>query len=231
MPIALLLDRLINQSYSNGMVRPSRNVDLRLLAAGRSLYADTGVAGLSIRKVAERAGANVGMLHYHFGTKDAFIRALLQSLYEQMFADLETAAIADPDPIVRLRSALRVIARFARDNRVLLRRLVADAAAGEAPAVDFARANFPRHFGIVVSLIGASQQAGRMKDVPLVQAVMFVAGAIAAPILVGSAIVDGGLAPPPFAEGFEASVLSDDALDQRIDLAIAGLSVQPAVKP
>ena len=206
------------------MPRPSRNVDALLLAAGRELYPRTGAAGLSVRKVAEQAGANLGMFHYHFGTKDAFVRTLLQSIYEQMFAELETAAARDPDPVDRLRSALQVIARFVRDNRILLRRLMGDVVAGEAAAVDFARENFPRHFAIVVALIAASQQAGRMKAVPLAQAVTFVAGAIAAPILVGSAIVDGGLAPAMLAGRFESDVLSNEALDERIDLAIAGLA-------
>ncbi len=209
------------------MPRPSRNVDAQLLAAGRELYPATGAAGLSVRKVAERAGVNLGMFHYHFGNKDAFVRTLLQSLYEEMFADLQTATATPSDPVASLRAALKVIARFARDNRVLLRRLMADAAAGEAPAVDFVRANFPRHFGIVVGLIAAGQQAGRVKPVPLAQAVTFVAGAIAAPILLGSAIVDGGLAPPALAERFATDVLADAALDERIELALAGLAVVP----
>jgi AcrR family transcriptional regulator len=200
-----------------------------LLAAGRELYPATGAAGLSVRKVAERAGVNLGMLHYHFGNKDAFVRALLQSLYEEMFAELQTVVAAPAQPVAALRAALKVIARFARDNRVLLRRLMADAAAGEAPAVDFVRANFPRHFGIVIGLIAAGQQAGRVKPVPLAQAVTFVAGAVAAPILLGSAIVDSGLAPPALAERFAADVLADAALDERIELALAGLVVPPGV--
>jgi AcrR family transcriptional regulator len=207
------------------MPRPSRNVDVQLLSAGRDLYPAMGAAGLSVRKVAERAGVNLGMFHYHFGSKDVFVRALLQSLYEEMFADLQTAAAAPVDPVAGLRAALKVIARFARDNRVLLRRLMVDAAAGEAPAVDFVSANFPRHFGVVVGLIAAAQQHGRIKPIALAQAVTFVAGAIAAPILLGSAIVDSGLAPPILAERFAADVLADAALDERIELALTSLLV------
>ena len=211
------------------MPRPSRNVDVQLLAAGRELYPATGAARLSVRKVAERAGVNLGMFHYHFGNKDAFVRALLQSLYEEMFAQLQTATAESKDPVIGLRSALRVIARFARDNWVLLRRLMADAAAGEAPALDFVRANFPRHVSLVIGLVAAGQEAGRIKQVPLVQAVTFVAGAVVAPILLGSAIVDAGLAPPPIAQQFASHVLSDAALDERIELALAGLVVASAV--
>lgn len=209
------------------MVRPSRNVDVLLLAAGRELYPGVGASGLSVRKVAERAGANVGMLHYHFGTKDAFVRALLQSLYEPMFSELQTAAARDAEPVKRLECALRVIARFVRDHRVLLRRLLADAVAAERPALDFIKHNFPRHFGVIVALIAASQRAGRLKTLPISQALTFVAGAIAAPILVGSAIVDAGLAPPIFAASFDNDVLSDAALDERIELVLAGLAIAP----
>ena len=38
------------------MPRPSRNVDVLLLRAGREMFPSAGVRGLSVRKVAERAG-------------------------------------------------------------------------------------------------------------------------------------------------------------------------------
>jgi AcrR family transcriptional regulator len=208
------------------MPRPSRNVDALLLAAGRELYPATGAAGLSVRKVVERAGVNLGMFHYHFGRKESFVRALLQSLYEEMFAELATAATGPADPLVGLRDALRVIARFGRDHRVLLRRLIADAAAGERPARDFLRDNLPRHVTLLVGLIAAAQRLGALKRVPIAQAVGFIAGAVASPILFGSAMVDAGLAPPEVATRFAADVLSDAALDERIDLALAGLSTK-----
>ena len=197
---------------------------MQLLAAGRDLYPGTGAAALSVRKVAERAGVNLGMFHYHFGSKEAFVRALLQSLYESMFADLQVATSAASDPVSGLRAALKVIARFARDNRVLLRRLLVDAAAGEAPAVEFLAANFPRHFAVVVGLVVAAQRSGRLKPLPIAQAVTFVAGAVASPILLGSAIVESGLAPQQLAERFADEVLSDHALDERIDLALSALA-------
>jgi AcrR family transcriptional regulator len=166
------------------------------------------------------------MFHYHFGKKEAFVRALLQSLYEEMFAELTTAAAGAADPVVALRDALKVIARFGRNHRVLLRRLIADAAAGERPARDFLRDNLPRHVTVLVGLIATGQRLGVLKPVPIVQAATFVAGAVASPILIGSAMVDAGLAPPDVATRFAADVLSDAALDERIDLALAGLSTK-----
>jgi AcrR family transcriptional regulator len=34
-----------------------------------ALLPQTGCAGLSVRKVAERAGINLGMFHYHFKSR------------------------------------------------------------------------------------------------------------------------------------------------------------------
>lgn len=207
------------------MPRPSRNVDAQLLAAGRELYPETGVARLSVRKVAQRAGVNLGMFHYHFRSKEAFVRALLQTLYEAMFAELRVAAAEVATPDGALRAALLVIARFARDHRRLLRRLLADAVLGERAALDFVRDNFPRHFGVVVALIDAGQRSGVLKPVPIAQAVAFVATSVAAPILIGSALVESDLAPAGFAARFEEDVLTDAALAQRIDLALGGLAL------
>lgn len=213
------------------MPRPSRNVDARLLAAGRELYPDTGAAGLSVRKVAERAGVNLGMLHYHFRSKDAFVRALLQSLYEGMFAELTVAAAEPGPPLAALRGALLVIARFGRNNRLLLRRLLMDAAGGEPAAVEFLRGNIPRHLAIVVGLIAAGQRTGALKPVPLAQAAAFLAGAVAGPILVGSALADSDVAPEGVAARFELDVLSDAALAERVDMALAGLAREAGAVP
>jgi hypothetical protein len=119
-----------------------------------------------------------------------------------------------------------VIARFGRDHRVLLRRLISDAAAGERPARDFLRENLPRHVVVLVGLIAAGQRLGALRAVPIAQAAAFIAGAVASPILIGSAMVEAGLAPPEVASRFAADVLSDAALDERIELALAGLSTK-----
>jgi AcrR family transcriptional regulator len=207
------------------MPRPSRQLDRGMLAAGRALYAEAGCAGLSVRRIAEQAGVNPAMFHYHFGNRDAFVRVLLQSLYDEMFADL-TVAADDPAQRTpeRLRAALRVIARFVRDRRGLLRHLARDAFAGEPAVVAFVKTNLPRHLGLVGRLVAQGQREGVLRAVPLPQALSFIVGAMGAPILAGAALAESGLAPPDFAATFDADVLSDAALDERIDLVLAGLA-------
>ena len=177
--------------------------------------------GLSVRKVAEKAGVNLGMFHYHFRTKDAFMRAVLTGVYEAMFAELTLVAAQDARPVESLRAALAILGRFARDHRRLLRRLLADALNDEPVALEFGATNLPRHVGVVMGLVAAGQRSGALRPVPPPQALAYIAGAIGAPVLLGTAIAEH--AAPAVRELFERTVLSDDALDERIELVIAGL--------
>lgn len=206
------------------MPRPSRNLDRALLAAGYALFPERGCAGMSVREVVEAAGVNLGMFHYHFKSREAFLRALMQQVYETMFAPL-TLEIARPaDTVTTTRYALRAIARFVRDNRRFLARLLADALAGEPCARDFVRDNLPRHLGLLRALIAQGQQEGAFEAVPLSQALGVCAGALAMPILAGGALVDSGMLERATAKALERDVLSNEALDQRIDLALKALA-------
>ena len=119
--------------------RPSRNLDQALLEAGRELFPDRGCAGMSVREVADKAGVNLGMFHYHFKTREAFLRALLQAIYEEMFAKL-TLEIARPaDTLSRIRFAMRALGGFGLANRQFLARIFADALTGEELARRFLR--------------------------------------------------------------------------------------------
>ena len=208
------------------MTRPSRNVDRLLLRAGRELFPETGAARLSIRKVALRAGVNPGMFHYHFGAKDLFVRQVLQELYDEMFANLELAASAR-SPRDALSAALNVLGRFARDNARLLRRLIADALSGDPLAREFLRANMPRHVGVLLSLIRSGQRAGQLRSMAPAQALVFLAGSVAAPMVIGGALADHDLVPG-VAAGLPALIGTDAAIAERVDCALAGLARRPA---
>jgi AcrR family transcriptional regulator len=210
------------------MPRPSRNLDQALLTAGRALFPERGCGGMSVREVADSAGVNLGMFHYHFKTREAFLRALMQQTYEEMFARLSLEAGRDKDPVVNLRAALRAIARFVRDNRPFLARVLADAMSGEKCARDFLGANLPRHFGILQGLIEAGQKAGRFAPLPVAQLLGTCAGALAMPILFGGALVDSGTLAAPMAAMIEATLLADAALDQRIELVLGAISAGKA---
>jgi AcrR family transcriptional regulator len=208
------------------MPRPSRNLDRALLAAGRALYPATGCAGLTIRQVCDAAGVNTGMFNYHFGTRETFLRAVMQQAYEEMFSRF-TLEVARPDaftPAEQLRAALRVLGRFARENRKFIARLLSDVLAGEPVAREFARDNLPRHASVIAGLVAAGVAGGTFRPLAPAQAIGTCVGALVMPILGGGAIADSGALPKAASRTLADSVLSDGAIDERIDLILQALA-------
>lgn len=217
--------------------RPSRNLDRALLTAGRELFPSRGCAGLTVREVADAAGVNLGMFHYHFKSREAFLRALLQSVYEDLFAELSARASQLPAgtrqarAVDLLRAALQFMGRFVRANRPLLTRVLVDALGKDAIAVEFMDRNMPRHLGLMLALVQQAQKEGSVRpDVPAPNLMGFCAGSLAMPILFGGAVVERSALTDPTARMLEGALLSDAALDQRIDLALAAIS-QPQPAP
>lgn len=209
------------------MARRSRNLDQVLLAAGRELLPARGCAALSVREVAQRAGVNLGMFHYHFRSREAFLRAVLQQAYEEMFTTLTLEAKRDAPPVEGLRAALGVLGRFMRDHRPLLARVFADALGGEACAREFIRDNLPRHLRVLRRYHLAAQRHGELRPMPFAQALGVLGGALTMPILVGGAIADSGALTEGRRRSLERSLLSDAAIEERIALALGALAATP----
>ncbi len=184
-----------------------------------------GCSGLTVRQVADAAGVNIGMFHYHFASRATYLRAVMQGAYEEMFAQLTLSFSGRATAGANLRAALRVVGRFLRANRALMGRILADALVGEEISRDFVRDNFPRHLRVILALVAAGQAAGELRRMAPMQAVAFCAGAIGAPLLVGGAIAESASLDPTARRQLEAGILSLKALDERIDLAISALAV------
>ena len=208
------------------MPRPGRNIEHALLQSGRQLYAQLGATRLSVRALTQHAGVNLGMFHYHFKTKDAFLRQLLDSWYEEMFTRLSTSAQQAGPPLQRLREALFFLATFVRDHGPVLGRVIADAAAGEPVAVEFIRVNAPRHLRLLLALMAQAQRDGALARVPPLQRFTFVMSAVAMPLLIAPGIRSLGVAPALLGPALKSQVMSDKAIHQRIDLALKALAAQ-----
>ena len=211
--------------YNNEMARPSRNIDQQLLDAGLELLPMTGCRNFSVRQLTEHAGVNLGMFHYHFKTKDNFLHAVLQRVYEEMFSQLVLQVNPDVPALTSLRNLLHVLARFARRHRRLMMTLVSEAMAGEPLAGDFLKRNVPRHLKLIGDLIRDAQRERTIVDAPPPQLIAFIVGAIAGPLLVGSALQQHRLVSSPVTAMLNAHVLSARAIDQRIEMVLRALQV------
>jgi AcrR family transcriptional regulator len=108
----------------------------RLLDATRSLIAEHGEDGVTLRGITDAAGANVAAVSYHFGSKEALCRATCEQAVSELIgeqiqglrqlgddASLEEIAAAWARPVIRAVSGssgeaqclLRIVARLVAD--------------------------------------------------------------------------------------------------------------------
>lgn len=208
------------------MARPSQNLDRKLLQAGRRHLAQRGSSRFSVRELCTDAGVNLGMFHYHFRTKAAFIGGLLEEIYGPMFARLNLAAATGEDPVERLCSVLRVFGGWVCKHRVLLARLAADLLGGDRAVSAFVRTAEPRHIGVIIGLIAESQRAGRFPPGSPIESLVFIGGATMLPLLIGTLAQGNRNLPAPFRVMLdEGTLFTEAALHRRIDAALRGLTL------
>jgi AcrR family transcriptional regulator len=206
------------------MPRPSKNLDQAMLQSGRALFAQSGCAGLSVRAVAEHAGANPGMFHYHFKTKENFLRSLLQQVYEEMFSGLSGAASQEGPALDRLRAALIAVGRLPREHRRVFARVWMDAVSGEPVAAEFMQRNVPRHLALLLDLMERAQREGDLREVPPLQRFALLMGSVAMPVVFAAGLVEVAIGDVAFRRRFDQDVMSDAAIAQRADMVLAALA-------
>ena len=207
------------------MSRPSKNIDQQLLLSGRALYPQHGCAGLSVRQLCEHADVNVGMFHYHFQSKDKFLGTLLQQLYDEVFAQLQARAAHPGSALERLRQALNLLGQLMRSHGTWIGRVWNDAASGEAVAQDFLQRNAPRHMQLLMALAQEATVAGDLSALPAMQRFGFMMGSVLAPMVIVPGALRLGVVPSALAQQVPADVLSDAAIADRVNRALAALAL------
>jgi AcrR family transcriptional regulator len=105
----------------------------RILDAAERLFAAKGFSGTSLREVTASAGVNVAAIHYHFGSKEELLRAVLSRIVEpanrerlELLDRAEAAAKPEPPTVEAILEAflapdLRIIRELGERGAVLTR--------------------------------------------------------------------------------------------------------------
>jgi AcrR family transcriptional regulator len=83
-----------------------------ILEAARESLREQGYSGTSIRAVAERAGVQLSLVHYHFGSKQSVLVAVLERENEKLL-ERQQALFTGPGP---LSAKWRAACRFLEDD-------------------------------------------------------------------------------------------------------------------
>jgi AcrR family transcriptional regulator len=84
----------------------------RILAAARDLFLREGFEGVSVRRIAERAGCSPGMLYHFFTSKELLLARLVERTFEKLDERMARHAVAGGDALRRLQQTLNAYVEF-----------------------------------------------------------------------------------------------------------------------
>ncbi|NJD11448.1 MAG: TetR/AcrR family transcriptional regulator [Gemmatimonadetes bacterium] len=134
-----------------------------LLDAARAEFAAHGYAGASVRAITSAAGANLGAITYHFGSKQALYEAVLDQAVGAATSQATAAAVAPGEaPLVRAGSVVRTFFSYFAEHPEVPRLMLQVLASREGPPPVVA-AHLRRLLGGLAALVAEGQRDGTIR--------------------------------------------------------------------
>ena len=208
------------------MARPSANTDQKLVETALKMLQEQGLSGLKLRDVAKKAGVNLGMFHYHFKTKEAFTRRVLQETYEKFFREFSLETSRQGTSLEKLRIALLTFGKFALNHRGMILGIMRDVMNKDKVVLDFVKSNIPRHGQVILGLVRQCQKDGSLRKRSLATLMPFLMGSVALPTIMLALLEHLEVKTIrfiPFAI-IKRELASEKVIAARVDLALEALA-------
>jgi len=151
---------MTKNSYHHGDLKNA------LIKAGTEILAKNGVGGLSLRKVAKKAGVSHAAPYAHFADKQALIAAIstegFRQLYEQV---INVTARFENDPAQQLLETAWIYVQFAMNDPDQFKIMFSSVLEKEKEYPDFVEMS-QRSFRQVVAIVVLCQEAGILQAGP-----------------------------------------------------------------
>lgn len=117
------------------------NAAERILNAAEASFRDSTYAGVTLRKIARRAGVSKSLVLYHFDSKERIFAELQLRVYRRLAKTLTQAVGTATTPLERARLALDALVASVRDgNDIAVHAMLATRALWDADAAPHVRA-------------------------------------------------------------------------------------------
>jgi len=193
----------------------------RLLATARRVFALEGYAGASIRRITGEAGANLGAVTYHFGSKEELYYAVLRDVLTPLRERVLEACASPGTTRDRIGGVVRVVFEHLWDNPDQPRFMV---------GLRLGERSFPPAIleimePILAALLGLVEQGQREGFIRPGSPLLFVLSLLSQPVyvMIVTHRAPRGMLPvdPETAEGKAAF------LDHMTEFAVRGLMLEP----
>ena len=134
-----------------------------LIKAGVEILSKEGIEGLSLRKVAQRAGVSHSAPYSHFPDKQSLIAAISTEGFNQLYAELDAAVLAYPkSPKKQLQQGALAYLQFALNNTDTFKIMFSGVLEKEKEYLAFVEISH-KTFQRVVDVVRACQEVGIMR--------------------------------------------------------------------
>ena len=135
-----------------------------LIKAGVEILSKEGIEGLSLRKVAQKAGVSHSAPYSHFPDKQSLIAAISTEGFHQLYSELDAAILANPkSPKKQLQQGARAYVQFALNNTDTFKIMFSGVLEKEKDYPAFVEIS-SKTFERVVDVVRACQAAGVLHD-------------------------------------------------------------------
>ena len=143
----------------------------RLLTAAARLFAERGLAKVTVRDICKKARANVAAVNYHFGGKDGLYRAVVETAMATMQSTTDAARVAGegkpPDERLRAYVAVFLERILGKDREIWIHQLMLRELSDPTAALDLVASNVLRPrtaylCGVIGELVGCPADDARV---------------------------------------------------------------------
>lgn len=195
----------------------------RLLEAGQRAALTYGLRRVTVRGVCQDAGINLGSFVYHFGSRDEFLAELIETSYAPLFEQIRHEFSQASPPLDRLRRMLLQLCGFLTQRGDAIARLLMDAYAGEAAALEFMRKLSGRHPQLLLRCIREAQAAGELAPGAPRHILLFLMASVGLPVVLARMRHDSPVLPDLFLKMLARHGARRTDIEQRLDWALKGL--------
>lgn len=150
-----------------------------IIAAARTLFAQRGLEGTSVREVAEAAGVNNAMIYYHFTDKVEMYRAVLADSFTEFDRIWEHGVFSTDAPArAKIQKYVEELIRFQQDNEEI-RRILSMEFASCGKNIKWLADNFFNHsYEKLAAILKTGMKKGELKKVDLSIAISTLVGMV-----------------------------------------------------
>ncbi len=211
------------------MARPQSDIAPRIVEAARGRFLREGVDGASLRRIAEDADTNIGMVYYYFKTKDDLFLAVLDSVYQGLLRDLMAALAPDVPSEQRFARVYLRIAALSEPEFDVIRLILREALVSSARLSRVVHRFQAGHLPAMVQALVDGVREGRFdpqKDLAVMAASTATLGVL--PQILHRLVTSAGL---PFAAMLPDRQTAARALLQTLLFGIAGPALREEALP